>query len=86
MTPRSEVYAALDTERDYQRKWEGSTSKGQHSIEEFLVYIEDYVNQAKHRATRGFAQDTRAELLNDLRKITALGVAAMEQHGASVRA
>ena len=86
MTERSDVYAALDSEREYQRKWEvESESKGLHSIEEFFLYIEDYVSEAKHILSRESIQAARPKALHIMRKVTALGVAAMEQHGAPKR-
>jgi hypothetical protein len=83
---RQEVYAALDSERAYQRKWEvESESKGLHSIEEFFLYMEDYISEAKHILSREIIQTGRPKAVNILRKVTALGVAAMEQHGAPKR-
>ncbi len=86
MTTREEVYAAIDSEREYQGKWEvESESKGLHSIEEFFIYVEDYVLEAKHILSRESIQTARPKALNIMRKVTALGVAAMEQHGAPKR-
>jgi hypothetical protein len=54
----------------------------QESMGNFLIYIERYLNRAKagfydHNAT--------VDVLNDIRKIAALAVAAMEQFGAPKR-
>lgn len=52
---RAEVYAAIDGERAYQNeKWNEDTtaSGGSHSPAEWLVYIDDYLREAKMQATR----------------------------------
>lgn len=82
---RSEVYAALDGERAYQetRKVnEGSTSyNGSHTPEEFLIYMNDYLAEANHVAARVWGEDCKPRILDVLRKVTALGVACMEENG-----
>lgn len=88
MPDRKDVYAAIDTERDYQdRKWNpGTTSTGgQHSVTEFLVYMRDYVDEALHHVSRNPDPGASAVALDGIRKVTALGVACMEQHGAPRR-
>lgn len=75
---RKFVYEVLDSEREYQdEKW-GLTT---HSVEEWLLYIEDYLNEAKHIVARG----TDTDVSSIIRKITAMGVCCMEQHGAQRR-
>lgn len=87
MTSRNDVYAALDSERDYQdmRK---SRDQGQefHSVEEFLLYMEDYLHEARNVASRTWGPEAKPKTLEVLRKVTALGVACMEIHGAPQRA
>lgn len=81
---RAEVYAAIDSERAYQKKWENpelTDSGGRHSNVEFLVYIRDYVEEALHSASRDPDPTARTQNTNALRKIAALAVAAMEQNG-----
>lgn len=81
---RKEVYEALDGERSYQdRIW--PLPDHLHSVTEFLVYIEDYVNEAKHVVTREPDVTANRMALHALRKIGAMCVAAMEQHGAPQR-
>jgi hypothetical protein len=85
---RAEVYTAIDTERAYQKKWENpqlTDSGGKHSNVEFLVYIRDYVNEALHFASREPDPEAVIFCTNNLRKIAALAVAAMEQNGALQR-
>jgi hypothetical protein len=86
MTTREEVYVAIDSEREYQiNRWKKPASKVDHSIEEWLVYIEDYINEAKHILSRKDDVVARAEALPIMRKIAAMAVTAMEQHGAPLR-
>jgi hypothetical protein len=84
MTKRSIVYEAIDGERDYQdERWGGSGTHGVHSVTEFLTYIQDYTNEALHIESR--EEDANQKALHIVRKIAALGVACMEQHGAPNR-
>ena len=89
---RADVYAALDSEREYQkRRAEEASGPGsgehRHSVEEFVIYIEDYVDELRHHLSRTWTANGQADLasLDILRKVTALGVACMEQHGAPCR-
>lgn len=78
---RQDVYSAIESERQYQNyRWPEAAHT--HSITEFLVYIEHYLNKAKAIVS---TEDGQEGALDDLRKITALGVAAMEQNGAKRR-
>lgn len=75
---RAAVFAAINGERDYQdRRWPGS----RHSNVEFLVYIRSYVNEALEFASRNPDLEAAAVCTNNLRKVAALAVAAMEQNG-----
>lgn len=89
MTPRTEVYAAIDGERDYQDMRlarDGSTSpEGIHSPEEYLLYMESYLNEAKEVASRVWGPECRPAILDIVRKVTALGVVCMEQNGVVTR-
>ena len=81
---RAEVYAAIDGERTYQKKWEDpalTDSGGRHSNVEFLTYLRSYVNEALEVATRKPDPEARVFCTHSLRKIAALAVAAMEQNG-----
>lgn len=83
---REQVYEVLDGERDYQdEKWGPTPSQGQHSPTEYLVYMKDYLDEAMSDATRGVDPEATEQVLHDIRKITAMGVACMEQHGAPAR-
>lgn len=87
MTNRNDVYAALDSERDYQ-EMRKQRDDGQpfHSVEEFLLYMEDYLHEARSVASRTWGPDAKPKTLEVLRKVVALGVACMEIHGAPQRA
>jgi hypothetical protein len=81
---RTEIYSVLDGERAYQEtRWNCNTTStcGKHSVTEFLVFIQDYVNEALHTMSRNPDPYATETCLHSLRKITALGVACMEQHG-----
>lgn len=78
---RNEVYKLIDGEREYQeRRWE--RPKHNHSATEYLVYVDHYVKTAFQRVS---TQDGENGALECLRKIAALAVAAMEEHGAPPR-
>jgi hypothetical protein len=83
---RAEVYAAIDSERDYQdmRKHRDSGAET-HSPEEFLLYMQDYLTEAVHAAARLWGPEAKPKIMEIVRKVTALGVACMEQHGAPKR-
>lgn len=86
MASRQEVYAAIDSERAYQQKWATeSTSKGLHSFSEWFAYMDDYIAEAKHILAREARQIAYPKVEHIMRKVTAMGVAAMEQHGAPRR-
>lgn len=86
--PRSVVYAAIDTERDYQdARWGDSLSSdrpgnGERSIDEFALYISAYADKMVQQC--GTFADPKAKL-ESIRKVAGLCVAAMEQHGAPDR-
>ncbi len=86
---RDAVYAALDSEREYQDR-KGVANGGEphrHELESFVLYMDDYMTELKHQLSRLWTDTGRAHpsCLDILRKVTALGVAAMEQHGAPHR-
>ena len=80
---RQDVYKLVDGERDYQdQKWvNDKTPNGvqQHSPEEWIVYMEDYLREAKHILARTNPPTCYIQAMAIIRKVTAMGVAAMEQ-------
>lgn len=77
-TPRNLAYRAIDSEREYQKKW----GEKPHEVSSFILYMEHHLALA-----RAIASSTSPEsaALDEIRKVTALGVACMEQHGAPLR-
>lgn len=85
---RKEVYKAIDSERDYQdSRWNRNTtnSEGIHSEYEWLIFIQDYVNEGMHIASREPEPDARKKVNDQLRKIAAMAINALEQNGVSPR-
>jgi len=80
---REDVYKLIDGERDYQEiRWSLSTQKGPHihTPEEWIIYMEDYINEAKHLLSRNAIPDCYPQAMEILRKVTAMGICAMEQN------
>lgn len=86
MVSRSEVYKVLDGERDYQdmRK---VRDQGQefHTIEEFLLYMKVYLDETISISAHTWGPEAKPKTLDFVRKVTALGVACMEQNGVVYR-
>lgn len=81
-TSREKVYRVIDGERDYQdARWEDSPHEGKHTMAEYLRLMRNYQVLAMDRVIKG-----EPAALDDVRKIGALAVACMEQHGAPPRA
>ena len=77
---REVVYNAIDGERRYQHaRW----GPGFHTPTEFILYMEEYLVKARTLVTSGASGGLQA--MHAIRKVTALGVAALEQHGAPRR-
>lgn len=75
---RIKVYETIDKEREYQGLKEGDN---EHSVGDWLNFMDTYLHDAK----RAFTTGGETGALDELRKVTALGVACMEQHGAPQR-
>jgi hypothetical protein len=79
---REEVYKLIDGERTYQEnRWNPGTTKSEghhHTPEEWITYMEDYLAEAKHILSRETHVDAYGKAMACIRKVTALGVAAME--------
>ena len=86
LATRQEVFEALDSERAYQNtRWAPSddpSGRVPHTITEWLSYMQYYVNEGLKVQTLSSDQGAG---LPWLRKVAALGVAGMEQHGAPRR-
>ena len=79
---RNDVYKMIDGERNHQdTRWHGEIPDSEKSVAEWLTYIEIHLNKAK---TSVYNLD-KIEALNELRKIAALSVCALEVHGCPPR-
>jgi hypothetical protein len=88
MTSRADIFKALISERNYQdKRWAAdiTSTGGRHSVTEFFVYIRDYAEEALHFLTREANPEASAKGLHWARKVGALALACMEQHGAPQR-
>jgi hypothetical protein len=87
---REEVYKAVDSERDYQDAQRGNAARhegykaGENHPAEFILYMEKCLADAREAVYKGSTGAN--DCLQFVRKVTALGVACMEQHGAPQRA
>lgn len=85
---RDEVYDVLDGERAYQEtRWNADTTEneGRHVVAEWVLYMEHYLNLAKQALSTQPEPSAQLQALHIVRKVTALGVACMEQNGAPQR-
>lgn len=83
---RRSVFDAIISEREYQQDKFGGD--GPRNVGDFILYMEDYLTEARRQATRDPASQgatVSPDTLDTLRKVVALGVACMEQHGAPQR-
>jgi hypothetical protein len=86
MFNRNTVYAAIDSEREYQdRVWSENapTDPRPLSIGKDILLIEEYVTKAR----LAWSKEMRPELgaLEQIRKIAGIAVRCMENHGAPKR-
>lgn len=82
------AFEAVELERAYQdEKWaaDRTASGGKHTPTEWLVYIEDYVNEAKRYSSRHSEPGASVFVQHTMRKIAAMAVASMEQNGVHTR-
>jgi hypothetical protein len=54
-------------------------------VSAYLVFMQDYLNEAVHIQARDWSPKADERTLEVVRKVTALGMACMEQHGAPRR-
>lgn len=86
--PRSDVYKAIDSEREYQEHFV-IPDRGYyptHTLGEFVLLLNQYAHQAMDKWSHH--KDTAIgdeESLHEVRKIAAIAVRCMEQHGAPHR-
>jgi hypothetical protein len=83
---RQEAYSIVDSEREYQEmRVKRDNGAGLHSPEEMLLYMEEYLADARKTAATTWGPQSRQLIMDKLRKVTGLGVAAIEMHGAPRR-
>ncbi len=83
---RKEVYELIDGEREYQntvrKENEQETREDEEkSVADFILYMENKLAEAKHHIY--YLSNEAA--MDSIRKVTGLGVAAMEAFGANPR-
>lgn len=86
---QSEVFDLIAGERKYQdSRWNPSTttSNGDHSWEEWIMYIEHQIVLAKAVLSSKPRQESDLIAADIMRKIGALAVSAMQNKGAPARA
>lgn len=85
-TPREQAYKALDSERDYQDAQRGNAKRHegmpQMTPGEFLLCMEKCLADAR---AAWYAPNGGVACLDHVRKVSALGVNCMENHGAPER-
>lgn len=83
---RSEVYSAIDTERDYQEQGKGNALRHEYMPQmtpgEFLLCMEKVL---KDGVDTWYKPDGGKNCLDFVRKVSALGVQCMEAYGAPKR-
>jgi hypothetical protein len=87
MATRKEVYDAIDTERDYQDKGLGNAETDRPGIlpvGEGILLLEEYANKARV-AWSGPHPSGREEALRIIRKVAAIAVRTLEDHGVEKR-
>jgi hypothetical protein len=84
---RAEVFDAIDKERDYQDSLAPtSETQGVHTVAEWALYIGAYAGDLQVALSHVWGPEATTEGLDLIRKITAMGVACMEQNGIVQRA
>lgn len=79
MTDRQDVYAAIDRERDHQRRKWGDRP---HSVQGWLLVAQAELDEAKQGWVR---TGDDAEALRELLQVAAVCVACLERHGIAER-
>lgn len=82
MQDRADVYAAIDSERNFQdRKW-GTIEQHPHEVGAWLTLMRKHLRDAEE-AWSSSPSDFKA--LDEIRKVLGIGVACCEQHGIAAR-
>lgn len=87
-TTRTEVYQAVNTERDFQDSFVLPDRQyyQTHTLGEFILMLNQYAAQCQQKWTHHSDKvDGYPESLHEVRKLAAIAVRCMEQHGAPLR-
>lgn len=85
---RERAFDLINGERDYQaNRWNEDTtaSENSHTPTEWLVYIQNYLNIAMVAASTQGELEANEAVMDNLRKIGAMCIAAMEQNRTPAR-
>ncbi len=83
MPTRAEVYAAIDGERDYQDALGANRTDGSaHTVGDYLTMLDTYLRRAQDDWTGNPGNE---QALDELRKVAAIAVRCLEEHGAPPR-
>lgn len=85
---REQTYQAIDSERDYQQSMiraAGRYEEETKPLEAYVLYMNQYLEKVKNNLSFCWGPKSIEAALEDLRKVAALAVAAMETHGAPKR-
>jgi hypothetical protein len=85
---RQEAYQVINTERDYQEKLWNNLNKEINNPSSFILWMEEYLSKARALAStkdERVGTEGNKEIMDVLRKVTALGVACIEINGAPER-
>jgi hypothetical protein len=81
-TTWEEIYAAIEGELRHGFERFGRTpSRGQHTVGEWVLYMEDYIAEAREACTREKEPESSELALDVLRKVVAMGIHCMWQNG-----
>jgi len=87
ITSRSDAYKAIDSERDFQDSFVLPERQyyQTHTLGEFILMLNQYAAQAQEKWTHHSDKEDVPPSLHEVRKIAAIAVRCMEQHGAPKR-
>ena len=81
---KDQVFKVIENERAYQDQvWGGNNHDKAHTVGDWIVYMNHYLDRAKIKHSTAFRSDKEA--LTELRKVVALGIACFEQFGVPER-
>ena len=82
LTPRADVYRAIDRERDHQDvKW-GLVDEHPHEVGAWILIMESVLEDARKAWQRNHGDE---QALAAIQKVVATGCACLEQHGTVAR-